>query len=223
MTEKEQEKAAKAREAALSSALTQIQRAVRRGIDHEDGRRGLPGQGRGDPHRGALARPGAGRRRASARAHRRDLRPGGVGQDHADLPRARRGPEEGRHLRVHRRGARDGPDLREAHRRRRRRAAGLAARPRRAGAGDRRPADPLGNHRRGGDRLGRGAHAEGRARGRDGRPVGRPPGANDEPGDAQARRQPQPREHALRAHQPDPREGGRDVRSARRPSPAAAR
>ena len=43
--------------------------------------------------------------------------------------------------------------------------------------------------------------------GADGRPDGRPPGADDEPGHAQARRQPQPREHALRVHQPDPREG----------------
>ena len=54
--------------------------------------------------------------------------------------------------------------------------------------------------------------------GADGRPDGRPPGAHDEPGDAQARRQPQPRQHALRAHQPDPREGRRDVRLAGDPA-----
>ena len=157
------------------------------------------GAGRGDPDGRAVARPGARRRRAAARAHRRGLRPGVVGKDDADLPRPRRRPEARRHLCVHRRGARHGPHLREADRRRRRRAAGVPARPRRAGARDRRPPDPLGRDRRGGDRLGRGAHAEGRARGRDGRPDGRPPGAHDEPGDAQAGRQPQPGQHALRA------------------------
>ena len=36
---------------------------------------------------------------------------------------------------------------------------------------------------------------------------GRPPGANDVPGDAQARRKPEPGEHPLRADEPDPREG----------------
>ena len=36
--EKEQEKAAKAREAALKGALTQIERTFGAGLDHEDGR-----------------------------------------------------------------------------------------------------------------------------------------------------------------------------------------
>ena len=41
---------------------------------------------------------------------------------------------------------------------------------------------------------------------------------HDEPGDAQARRQPQPRQHALPVHQPDPREGRRHVRLAGDPA-----
>ena len=63
-------------------------------------------------------------------------------------------------------------------------------------------------------RLGRGADAARRARGPDGRPDRRPAGADDEPGDAQARRQPQPHADALPLHQPDPREGRRHVRLA---------
>ena len=49
-----------------------------------------------------------------ARAHRRGLRPGVLGQDDARLPRPRRGPEARRRVRVHRRRARDGPALRPA-------------------------------------------------------------------------------------------------------------
>ncbi len=48
-------------------------------------------------------------------------------------------------------------------------------------------AGPLRRPRRGRDRLGRGAGAEGRDRGRDGRLVRRPAGPPDEPGAAQAR------------------------------------
>ena len=50
------------------------------------------------------------------------------------------------------------------------------------------------------------------ARGPDGRPVGRPAGTDDVPGDAQAGRQPQPHADAVHPHQPDPREDRRDVR-----------
>ena len=96
------------------------------------GRRGLDGL--------ALARPRARHRRPAARPHRRDLRPGVLGQDDARLPRDRRGAAARRHLRLHRRRARDGPDLREADRRQHRRAARLAARHRRAGARDHRAA-----------------------------------------------------------------------------------
>ena len=52
--------------------------------------------------------------------------------------------------------------------------------------------------------------------------VGRP-GPDDVPGDAQADRQPEPDPDPVRVHQPDPREGRRDVRPARRPSPVAGR
>ena len=98
---------------------------------------------------------------------------------------------------------------------RHRRAARLPARLRRAGAGGLRHARALGRRRRRRDRLGRRADAALRARGPDGRPDRRPAGADDEPGDAQARRQPQPHADAVPLHQPDPREGRRDVRLAR--------
>ena len=70
-------------------------------------------RGRGDPDRGALARPGARRRRPAARADRRGLRARVLGQDDARLPRDRRGPAARRALRLHRRRARDGSRLRE--------------------------------------------------------------------------------------------------------------
>ena len=108
-------------------------------------------------------------------------------------------------------------------RRRHRRAARLPARLRRAGAGSRRHAHPLGRGRPDRRRLGRRADPAGRARGPDGRPDGRRPGADDVPGDAQARRQPQPHADAVRVHQPDPREGRASCSARRRPSPVAAR
>src|SRR4051812_18811355 len=82
---------------------------VRQGHRHADGRRGRPGQGQRDPHRRAVARPRAGHRRRPARADRRGLRPGVLGQDDADLPRPRRGAEARRRVRVRRRRARDDP------------------------------------------------------------------------------------------------------------------
>ena len=89
---------------------------------------------------------------------------------------------------VHRRRARHGPRVREPHRRQRRRPAGLAARQRRAGAGDRRDARALRRARRRRDRLRGGPGAQGGDRGRDGRLLRRPAGAADEPGAAQADR-----------------------------------
>ena len=59
--------------------------------------------------------------------------------------------------------------------------------------------------------------------GADGRPDGRPAGAADVTGHAQADRQPEPRQHGLHLHEPDPREGRGHVRFTMRPSPAAAR
>ncbi len=117
--------------------------AVRQGLGHEDER---PGAGR----RSAPSRPGSlsldlalGIGGLPRGRDRRGLRPGVVGQDDARLPRDRRGPAPRRHLRLHRRRARDGSRLREADRRQHRRAARLAARHGRAGARDRRAARPL--------------------------------------------------------------------------------
>ncbi len=171
------------REEALDTVLGQIERQFGKGavMKMNDQAQVVD---RRHLHRVALARRRPRRRRAAARPRRRGVRPGVVGQDDARLPRDRRGPAPRRHLRVHRRRARDGSRLREAHRRQHRRAARLAARHGRAGARDLRAARPLGRARRGRDRLGRGAHAEGRDRGRDGRLARRPAG----PADVQALR-----------------------------------
>ena len=69
-----------------------------------------------------------------------------------------------------------------------RRAAGVPARQRRAGARDRRHDGAVRRGRPGGGRLGGGAGAAGRDRGRDGRLPRRPPGAADVAGDAEAGR-----------------------------------
>ena len=122
------------------------------------------------------------------------------------------GAESGRHGGVHRRRERARPGLRRQAGRQRRRPADLAAGHRRAGTRDRRHAGALGRRGHHRHRLGRGARAQGRDRGRDGRPAARPAGAADEPGAAQAHRQHQAREHARHLHQPDPDEDRRDVR-----------
>ena len=76
--EKEQEKAAKAREAALKGALTQIERTFGAGSIMKMGDDAAQVRVAADPHGRPVARPGAGRRRRAARAHRRDLRAGVV-------------------------------------------------------------------------------------------------------------------------------------------------
>ena len=215
-------KDAKAKDAALNAAVTQIEREFGAGSVMRLGDKAVD-SGRGDPDRRAVARPRARRRRRAARPHRRDLRPRVVGQDDARLPHHRPGSGPRRRLRLRRRRARDRPDLRAAHRRRHRRAAGLPARLRRAGARDRRRPGALGRRRRRRRGLGRGADAARRARGADGGDPGRPPGAADVAGAAQARRQPQPGQDRLPVHEPDPREDRRLLRHARRPSRAAGR
>ena len=162
---------------------------LRQGLDHAPRQRGGAREGRaGGLHGLGLARHRARRRRAPARPHHRDLRPGVLRQDDARAPRHRRGAEEGRHRRVHRRRARARRRLRAQARRAHRRPPHLAAGHRRAGARDRRDARPLRRDRRARHRLGRRARAEGRARGRDGRrPHGRA-GAPHEPGAPQAHR-----------------------------------
>ena len=79
------------------------------------------------------------------------------------------GAEEGRHLRLHRRRARARSGLCAQAGRQYRRAPDLAARHRRAGAGDLRHAGAFGRGRRAGGRFGRCTGAARRARGRDGR------------------------------------------------------
>ncbi len=136
-----------------------------------------------------LAGPGhrAGRRRPAAWPGGRNLRPGIVGQDHAlTLQVIAEMQKLGGTCRLHRCRARARSAVRPEARRQRRRPADLAARHRRAGAGNRRHAGAL---RRGGPdrgRLGGRADPQGRNRRRDGRPAARPAGPPDEPGAAQA-------------------------------------
>ena len=119
-------------------------------------------------------------------------RAGVVGQVDVGDARRRRGAAQRRGVRLHRRRARHGPDLRQGDRRRHRPAADLPARHGGAGAGDRRHARALRRPRRRRHRLRGGADPAGRDRGRDGRQPRRPAGPPDEPGAAQAHRQPQP-------------------------------
>ena len=104
-------KDAKAKDAALQAAVTQIEREFgagslmrlgdRRAINVE----AIP--------TGALSLDLAlGVGGVPARPHRRDLRPRVLGQDDARLPHHRRGPGARRRLRLRRRRARDRPDLR---------------------------------------------------------------------------------------------------------------
>ena len=188
---------------------------LRQGRGDEDER---PGAGLGRRHldRIALARPRARHRRPAARPGRRDLRPRVVGQDDPRLPRDRRGPAPRRHLRLHRRRARDGPDLR---------ASGSASTSTSCSSpsptpASRRSRSPSSSIRSGAlvggrDRLGRRADAEGRDRGRDGRLPRRPAGAADVAGAAQARRHAQPHRDDLHLHEPAAREDRRHVRQPR--------
>ena len=177
---------------ALDAALSQIERAFGKGSIMRLGKNDKSMDVETVSDRLARPRHRARHRRPAARPHRRDLRAGILRQDHAGAALRRRGAEEGRHLRLHRRRARARPDLCPQARRQRRRPADLAARHRRAGAGDRRHAGALRRDRRAGDRLGRRAGAARRARRRDGRRAARPAGAADEPGAAQAHRLDQP-------------------------------
>ncbi len=197
--------------------------AVRQGLDHEDGRRPDPERPAGRLDRLARARHRARRRRAAARPRRRDLRTRVVGQDDVVAAGRGAGAEGRRHGRLHRRGERARSGLRRQARRQRGRAPDLAAGHGRAGARDRRHARALGRRRHHRDRFGRGARAEGRDRGRDGRPAAGPAGAPDEPGAAQADGEHQARQRARDLHQPDPDEDRRDVRQSRRRRRAATR
>ncbi len=121
---------------------------VRQGLDHEDGRVRREDGVRRHLDRLDRARPRAGRRRASARPHRRDLRSGVERQDDARAARHRRGAEARRHGGVRRRRARARSDLCAGAGDRPRQPAGLAARHRRTGARHRRDARALERRRR---------------------------------------------------------------------------
>ena len=133
---------------------------VRQGLGDEAGQE-RPLDGHRDHFLGlARARHRARRRRPAARPGGGNLRAGILGQDHAGAAHGGRRPEEGRHLRLHRRRTRARPGLCPQARRQHRRTPDLAARHRRAGAGNLRHAGALRRGRRAGDRFGGGPGAE---------------------------------------------------------------
>ena len=160
--------AANDREKALDAALAQIERQFGKGSIMRLGEEGRIAD-RGDPHRLDRARHRPRHRRPAARPHRGDLRPGVLRQDHPRPARHRERAGGRRPGRVHRRRARPRPRLRLAAGHRPRQPLRLPARHRRAGPGDLRHARPLGRHRPHRHRLGGGARAPRRDRGRDGR------------------------------------------------------
>ena len=142
---------------------------LRQGLDHAARRQREDRRDRDGLDRLARPRHCARRRRPAARPHRRDLRSGKLRQDDARPAYGRRGPEEGRHLRLRRCRACARPRLCPQARRRPGEPADLAAGHRRAGAGNLRHAGALRRHRRAGGRFGGGTDAARGNRGRDGR------------------------------------------------------
>ena len=189
--------------------------AVRAGLADETRRGLLETEHREHSHGVAVARPRARRGRPAPRPRDRHLRRGIVGQVHARAARHRRGAEARRQGGLHRRRARPRPQLRRQVRRRHPGAVHLAARLRRAGAGDHRGAGALrrNRHRGGGQR--RRAGAARRARRRHGRPSDGPAGPPHVPGAPQADRVDQPVEDLRDLHQPAAREGRRRLRQPR--------
>ena len=175
------------------------------------GRRAAGGRRRLDGLAGAGHRARDGR--AAARPDRRDLRARVVGQDDAGAARRRRGAARGRH-----RARSSTPSTRWTSATRASWACKtedlLVSQP---DSGEQAleitemlvRSEAVDVDRR---RLGRGAGAEGRARGRDGRLARGAAGAADEPGAAQAHRRHRARQHAGHLHQPAPHEDRRDVR-----------
>ena len=209
---------------ALNLAISQIEKTLRQGLDHADGGGRAEGARGVHPDRRHQPRRRDRRRRHPPRPRHRDLRPGVERQDHALS--ARRGQRaEGRR----RRRPSSTPSTRSTRSTPRKLGVDieklLVSQPDtgeqaleiceilvRSGAVD---VDR--------DRLGGGARAQGRDRGRDGRLAHGAAGAAHEPGAAQAHR----RDHALQdvgdLHQPAAREDRRDVRQSRRRPPAARR
>ena len=98
---------------ALDAALAQIERAFGKGSIMKLGQREAL-EIEVDLDRLAGPRHRARHRRPAQGPHRRDLRPGKLGQDDAGPARRRRGPEEGRRLRLRRRRACARSGLRQA-------------------------------------------------------------------------------------------------------------
>jgi hypothetical protein len=101
--------------------------SVRQGFGHAPRQRRARSR-RGHPHGFHRPRRRSRHRRSASRPHRRDLRSGVLRQDHAHAPRDRQRAAGRGHRRLHRRGARARPRVREEARRRHRRAARLPAR-----------------------------------------------------------------------------------------------
>ena len=114
MSVTEDEKAAKARAAALQGALTQIEREFGKGTVMRMGDEGAQVRVAAIPT-GALSLDLALGIGGVPRGRIVEVfGPESSGKTTLDLPRARRGAEAGRDLRLHRRRARDGPAVREA-------------------------------------------------------------------------------------------------------------
>ena len=163
--------------------------AVRQGRDHEAGR-GAARTSRSRSSRPARSASTSRSAWAACRAGRivEIYGPESSGKTTLALTIIANAQTHGRQRGVHRRRARARRGLRAEARRRHRQPARLAARHRRGGARDRRPPGALGRGRRRRDRLGGGARAARRDRGRDGRLARRPAGAAHVAGAAQAHR-----------------------------------
>ena len=99
------------RDKALEMALGQIEKQFGKGSVMKMGEKGSMAI-ETDLHRGPGPRPRPRHRRPAPGPGHRDLRPGVLGQVHPRHARRGRGPAQRRHLRLHRRRARHGPDLR---------------------------------------------------------------------------------------------------------------
>ena len=95
---------------ALETAMAQIEKTYGKGSIMRLGEN-ADIDGGGHPHRLAVAGHGPGHRRRAQGAHRRDLRPGVLRQDHPGPAHRGGGPEAGRRGGLHRRRARPGPHL----------------------------------------------------------------------------------------------------------------
>ena len=199
------------REKALDAALGQIEKQFGKGSIMRMGEN-LNMNIESIPTGALSPGPGARHRRTSPGPHRRGLRTRVIGEVDSRHARRRRGAAQRGHLRLHRRRARHGPGLRPRHRGQHRRPPDLPTRHGRAGARDRRHADPIGRARRARHRLGRRAHAPGGDRGRDGRHARRSAGSPHVPGPAQADRDAVQVAHHRHLHQPAAGKNRGDVR-----------